>query len=80
MVKAITAMGWPALVTTTPAGGEEGVHELSLPGQIALLRGKLGLLHPTPGPAGQLPGCLWVRPAIAAISWSVLFDPPDRAV
>src|SRR6516164_4813366 len=41
------------------AGGEEGVHDLSLTGEITLLRGKLSLLHSAAGSAGQLPGCLW---------------------
>ena len=118
MVKAITAMGWPALVTMKPAlpwtstwcrsaaasapwrapagdgfratghlrpthaeidpghdvrvehgdervevasaaGGEEGVHDLSLTGDIALLRRRLSFLHSAAGSAGQLPGCVW---------------------
>jgi hypothetical protein len=44
------------------AGGEEGVHHGSLPGQITLWRGGLGRLDAAAGSAGQLSGRLGGAP------------------
>ena len=48
--------GHEVLKAATPGGGVERADYRPLPGDIGVLRPRLGALDPAPGPAGQLPG------------------------